>query len=59
MPLKRHLMASFNTTGLASMRISSMRMVPPAVADVGIVVIAEYPYAEGEGDSNDLNAQPG
>ncbi len=26
----------------------------PAVADVGIVVIAEDPYAEGEGDSNDL-----
>jgi beta-glucosidase len=26
----------------------------PAIADVGIVVIAEAPYAEGEGDSNDL-----
>jgi beta-glucosidase len=26
----------------------------PAVADVGIVVIGEAPYAEGEGDSNDL-----
>ena len=26
----------------------------PAIADVGIVVIAEKPYAEGEGDSNDL-----
>jgi beta-glucosidase len=26
----------------------------PAIADVGIVVIAENPYAEGEGDSNDL-----
>ncbi len=26
----------------------------PAIADVGIVVVAENPYAEGEGDSNDL-----
>lgn len=26
----------------------------PAIADVGIVVIAENPYAEGEGDSDDL-----
>lgn len=26
----------------------------PAIADVGIVVISENPYAEGEGDSNDL-----
>jgi beta-glucosidase len=26
----------------------------PAVADVGIVVIGEAPYAEGEGDTNDL-----
>jgi beta-glucosidase len=26
----------------------------PAIADVGIVVIAEAPYAEGEGDTNDL-----
>ena len=26
----------------------------PAIADVGIVVIAENPYAEGEGDTDDL-----
>ncbi len=26
----------------------------PAIADVGIVVISENPYAEGEGDSDDL-----
>lgn len=31
----------------------------PAVADVGIAVVGERPYAEGQGDSNDLTLSEG